>query len=163
MVNCDLEKNGLYMKPIEGVENTEELKTIFKKQFDLVFVDSTYRLNLFSRVTRDAYWDFIYEAKKTLTFMDDNKSDGFEDIFMKKIHFQYKYDVYLSINSLGESPSTILLEDVNRSFVEVSKRNIKAILYRGYSDRITLIREYRSPNTDWKLSCPYPSEHVGAL
>eukprot|EP01130_Rhizamoeba_saxonica_P012504 TRINITY_DN5272_c0_g1_i1.p1 TRINITY_DN5272_c0_g1~~TRINITY_DN5272_c0_g1_i1.p1 ORF type:complete len:911 (-),score=157.93 TRINITY_DN5272_c0_g1_i1:56-2389(-) len=156
IVNNDW-KSGIFMELDENVSVPENVPDLFKQQFKYVFLDPSGRTNLASRLTPDSVNDLVREASNSLSYMDDIKEDGFEDIFLKPVRFEEKYDFFITLKSLGIVKGKGNYP-IDISYTEKCKRHIKSVLFSGLGDRIQLLKEYIPISSTWDLLSDFPKE-----
>lgn len=126
-----------------------ELHTLpqFTKTFDVTFLDE-HGLNLTSRCSLTNYNNLKHEANLTLQSLESTSivADSFESIFMKPVHFEKKYDVYLRLKLQQTWNSAAYLSNYpGYDALSATIAYLTSLLQRAYTDRVTLL--YIKPAT----------------
>ncbi|RLN70869.1 hypothetical protein BBJ28_00024439, partial [Nothophytophthora sp. Chile5] len=153
-----LESEPLQFPPAEGgvVLTTEGLQT-FRASFELVFLDSSGRLNLFGRVTRSAWLELQNAAKESVKLIQHCTMDDFRALFIKKSEFWTRYDQYFwfptpsAVDDADEDTYTV---EEKRSINDMGlerfwMRKLESVLTKALTDRVHLVRPLTETSVEW--------------
>ncbi|KAE9041263.1 Nucleolar protein 6 [Phytophthora rubi] len=156
----DVEKEPLQFPPAEGgvVLTTEGVQT-FRKSFELVFLDSSGRLNLFGRVSRSAWKELQNAAEESVRIVQHCSMDDFRSLFIKKNEFWTRYDQYYwfpapaPVDDADEDTYTVeekgTINDVGLERFWL--RKLESVLSRALTDRVTLVRPVVEDGVEWDM------------
>ncbi|XP_078435901.1 nucleolar protein isoform X2 [Wolffia australiana] len=144
-------------------------KELNRQLFDVVMLDVSGCANLVFRMRKAAFSELQDEASLALDCMSKCRDGGFEAIFMTRVDFPVKFDLFMRINMTG-------IEQVDRSkfcidgeFPETFEERLHSVLSRALNDRAKLIRlVWRTTPCEWDIRdgftkfCQQPV-HVGVL
>ncbi|KAG7388325.1 Nucleolar protein 6 [Phytophthora pseudosyringae] len=155
-----LENEPLQFAPAEGgvVLTTEGMQT-FRKSYDLVFLDSSGRLNLFGRVSRSAWKEIQNAAAESVKLVQHCTMDDFRSLFIKKNEFWTRYDQYYWF------PAPAPLDDADGDTYSVEEkrvindmglerfwlRKLESVLSRALTDRVNLVRPITEDGVGWNM------------
>ncbi|CAI5720395.1 unnamed protein product [Hyaloperonospora brassicae] len=169
-----LEDDPLQFPPAEdGVVLTAEGMQTFRDSYDVVFLDSSGRLNLFSRVTRGAWEEIRHAAAESVKLVQDSTLDKFRSLFITKHEFWTRYDQYYWF------PAPAPVDDHTDTYTVEEKRTINdmgldqfwlrklmSVLSRALTDRVSLVRPIAEDSVEWGInddSLPIPRKVAVAL
>ncbi|GAB9470483.1 Nucleolar protein 6 [Globisporangium polare] len=156
-----LEDEPLQFPPAEGgVVLTSEGLQAFRSSFDLVFLDSSGRLNLFGRITKSAWKELQNCAKDSIQLIQHCSMDDFRALFIKKNEFWTRYDQYFWF------PAPAKVDDADEETYTVEeKRQINdmglerfwahklgSILSQALTDRVDLVRPIFDNAIEWSMN-----------
>lgn len=157
----DFEKEPLVFPPVEGgVVLTSEGMQVFKSSFELVFIDSSGRLNLFGRVTRSAWKELQYAAKESIRLVQHGGMDEFRALFIKRNDFWTRYDQYfwvpapISVSDAAHADAYTVEErrSINDEGLErFWMRKLQSVISQALTDRAHLVRPYVDAVGEWPL------------
>ncbi|GMF32639.1 unnamed protein product [Phytophthora lilii] len=155
-----LEDEPLQFPPAEGgvVLTTEGMQT-FRNSFELVFLDSSGRLNLFARVTRSAWKELQNAAAESVKLVQHCTMDDFRSLFIKKNEFWTRYDQYYWF------PAPVPVDDADEdTYTQEEKRlindmglerfwlrKLESVLSKALTDRVSLVRPIAEDAADWNM------------
>ncbi|TMW64746.1 hypothetical protein Poli38472_011626 [Pythium oligandrum] len=157
----DIQKEPLQFPPNgDGVSLTTEGLQVFKSTFDVVFLDSSGRLNLFGRLTRDAWTEIQNAAQDSLKMAQHGSLDDFSALFIKKNDFWSRYDQYfwfpaaVDVDEADEDTYTV---EEKRQINDLGlerfwMRKLTSVLSRALTDRVTVVRAYTRDSDQWKMT-----------
>jgi len=90
--NHDMSAHPLQLKLDSDFAQDAPGVEVFRREFDLVFLDSTGHLNLLARVSKLAWEEFRHEATLALAYFQDALEDTFDALFLKKQNLFLKFD-----------------------------------------------------------------------
>uniref|UniRef100_A0AAV1T2E7 Nucleolar protein 6 n=1 Tax=Peronospora matthiolae TaxID=2874970 RepID=A0AAV1T2E7_9STRA len=163
----ELENDPLQFPPAEdGVVLTIEGMQTFCKSYDLVFLDSSGRLNLFGRVTLGAWEEIRQAATESVKLMQNCTLDNFRSLFISKHEFWTQYDQYYwfpAPTPVNDSEDTYTMEE-KRSINDIGLeqfwlRKLASVLSRALTDRVSLVRPMSEDSVEWGVndgSLPMP-------
>ncbi|KAL4100422.1 hypothetical protein PRIC1_008216 [Phytophthora ramorum] len=153
-----LESEPLQFPPTEGgvVLTTEGMQT-FRRAYDLVFLDSSGRLNLFGRVTQSAWKELQNAAAESVRLVQHCTMDDFRSLFIKKNEFWTRYDQYYwfpapaPVDDADEDTYTV---EEKRTINDMGLerfwlRKLESVLSRALTDRVSLIRPIAEDSVEW--------------
>ncbi|KAG6973579.1 hypothetical protein JG688_00003449 [Phytophthora aleatoria] len=155
-----LENEPLQFPPTEdGVVLTTEGLQTFQKSFDLVFLDSSGRLNLFGRVSRSAWKELQNAATESVKLVQHCSMDDFRSLFIKKNEFWTRYDQYYwfpapcPVDDADEETYTL---DEKRVINDMGLerfwlRKLESVLSRALTDRVSLVRPVTEDDVEWDM------------
>ncbi len=73
----------------------DDVKTSFKSNFEVVFVDCEAKLNLTHRMTSSSLLELEEECRKSISYLKGTSSDDFEALFMIPLQFCFSYDYFV--------------------------------------------------------------------
>jgi U3 small nucleolar RNA-associated protein 22 len=155
-----LEKEPLQFPPAEGgvVLTTEGMQT-FRSSYELVFLDSSGRLNLFGRVTRSAWKELQNAAAESVKLVQHCSMDDFRSLFIEKSAFWTRYDQYYWF----PAPAPVDDADEDTYTVEEKRqindmglerfwlRKLESVLSRALTDRVSLVRPLAEESEEWSI------------
>ncbi|KAF1775833.1 Nrap protein [Phytophthora cactorum] len=115
----------------DGVVLTTEGLQTFQKSFDLVFLDSSGRLNLFGRVSRSAWKELQNAATESVKLVQHCSMDDFRSLFIKKNEFWTCYDQYYWF------PAPCPMDDADEE--------------TALTDRVSLVRPVTQDDVEWDM------------
>ncbi|KAG7397014.1 Nucleolar protein 6 [Phytophthora boehmeriae] len=156
----NLKNEPLQFPPAEGgvVLTTEGMQT-FRSSYDLVFLDSSGRLNLFGRVSRSAWMELQNAAAESVKLIQHCSMDGFRSLFIKKNEFWTRYDQYFWF----PAPTPVDDADYDAYTLEEKRmindmglerfwmRKIESILSKALTDRVGLVRPISEDAVEWSM------------
>ncbi|CAG8467956.1 10809_t:CDS:10 [Acaulospora colombiana] len=155
LANHDFIKSPLFMNESEISEEGEFSKKLFTENFDVVFVDNSGTLNLFSEMSRTALEHLQFEARLAMKFFNESVEDRFEALFLKKVDdMKLRYDNVAKLAQLPETYSEYTNSvklDYPDKFVYFA-RTIPHLLKRGLTDRVDLIAINYDKLPSWSTS-----------
>lgn len=155
-----LEDEPLQFPPAEGgvVLTTEGLHA-FRSSFDVVFLDSSGRLNLFGRVTKSAWSELRNCAKDSIQLVQHCTMDDFRTLFIKKSEFWTRYDQYFwfpapaPVDDADDETYTVdekrQINDLGLERFFASK--LGAVLTRALTDRVDVVRPILDTAVEWTM------------
>lgn len=90
--STDLHNSGISL-----TESIPEVINIFKKHFDIVFLDKSGCYNLTSFLTLEMYIKLKYECQAALKYLDTNQNNSFHQLFLTKFPFHLQYDIIIDL------------------------------------------------------------------
>lgn len=157
----ELEKEPLLFPPAEGaVVLTSEGMQVFQSAFELVFIDSSGRLNLFGRVTRSAWQELQLAAKESARLVQHGSMDDFRALFIKKNEFWTRYDQYFWLPAPipvdDDAHADAHTEEERRSINDMGlerfwMRKLQSVVAQAVTDRAHLVRPYVDDAGEWTL------------
>ncbi|CAH0474133.1 unnamed protein product [Peronospora belbahrii] len=155
-----LENDPLQFPPTEdGVVLTNEGMQIFRKSYDLVFLDSSGRLNLFGRVTRSAWKEIQNAAIESVTLVQRCTMDDFRSLFIKKNEFWTRYDQYYwfpapaSVDTANAETYTVeekrIINDMG--IYQFWLRKLESVLSKALTDRVSHVRPITEESVAWGM------------
>nr|CAI5842983.1 unnamed protein product [Callosobruchus analis] len=93
LTTTDLQEVGLSLSDFTEQQTFES----FRKYYDLVFLDRTGSYNVASFLSLDQYKALKFECKTALKYLDENKSDNFQQLFLVKHPFFLQYDLIIDL------------------------------------------------------------------
>ncbi|ETO64236.1 hypothetical protein F444_18189, partial [Phytophthora nicotianae P1976] len=155
-----LENEPLQFPPNETgvVLTTEELQT-FRKAFDLVFLDSSGRLNLFGRVSKSAWRELQNAANESVKLVQHCTMDDFRALFIKKNEFWTRYDQYYwfpapcPVDDADEDTYTLQEKRVinDMGLERFWLRKLESVLSQALTDRVSLVRPVTEDDAEWNM------------
>lgn len=155
-----LETEPLVFPPVQGgVVLTSEGMQVFQSSFELVFIDSSGRLNLFARVTRSAWAELQQAAKESVKLVQEGSMDDFRALFIKKNEFWTRYDQYVwfpapvGVNDASGDAYTI---EEKRTINDVGlerfwMRKLQSVLDTALTNRVRIVRPFLEHSTEWGM------------
>ncbi|OWZ24665.1 Nucleolar protein 6 [Phytophthora megakarya] len=155
-----LEDDPLQFPPSEGgvVLTTEGMQT-FRKSYDVVFLDSSGRLNLFGRVTRSAWKELQNAAAESVKMVQHCTTDDFRSLFIQKSKFWTRYDQYCwfpapaPVDDADEDTYTVeekrMINDMGLE--RFWQRKLGSVLSRALTDRVSLVRPLTEDSVEWDM------------
>ncbi|CEG45684.1 Nucleolar RNA-associated protein (NRAP) [Plasmopara halstedii] len=155
-----LENEPLQFPPSDdGVVLTTEGMHTFRRSFELVFLDASGRLNLFSRVSKSAWKEIQSAAIESVTLVQQCTTNAFRSLFIEKKSFWTRYDQYFWF------PAPFAIEEAkNDTYTVEEKRQINDmglerfwlqklgnVLSNALTDRVTLIRPMTEDSVEWNM------------
>lgn len=157
----ELENEPLLFPPAEGgVVLTSEGMKVFQSSFELVFIDSSGRLNLFGRVTRSAWLELQQAAKESARLVQQGAMDDFRALFIKKNEFWTRYDQYFWLPAPipvdDNAHADAYTEEERRSINDMGlerfwMRKLQSVVGQALTDRVRLVRPYIDDADEWAL------------
>ncbi|KAJ0411565.1 hypothetical protein ATCC90586_004215 [Pythium insidiosum] len=159
----DIEKEPLQFPPAEGaVTPTHEGLQVFRSSFEVVFLDSSGRLNLFGRVTRDAWTELQLCAQESVKLAQHGSMEDFNALFIKKSDFWTRYDQYfwfpaaLSVDEADDETYTV---EEKRAINDMGlerfwMRKLARVVRRALTDRAVLVRPFTKDSEEWGMTNP---------
>lgn len=129
---------GVAMKCENEALSGADHVALFTSKHELTFIDNSGRLNLFARMTKNAYEELRYEAQQTMKFFGNEVVDGFDSVFISPVDFWLKFDNYIHVTLPEEAEDEERARDL--SWETWLARRTAQVLARGLSDRVTLLR-----------------------
>ncbi|GMF37742.1 unnamed protein product [Phytophthora fragariaefolia] len=163
----DLENEPLQFPPAEGgVVLTTEGMQVFRKSFELVFVDSSGRLNLFGRVSRSAWKELQNLAEESVKLVQHCTMDDFRSLFITKNEFWTRYDQYYwfpaptPVDDADEDTYTL---EEKRAINDMGLerfwlRKLESVLSKALTDRVSLVRPVLEDSVEWDLHDSSPPQ-----
>ncbi|KAF4041365.1 Nrap protein domain 6 [Phytophthora infestans] len=155
-----LESEALQFPPSEdGVVLTTEGLQTFRKAFELVFLDSSGRLNLFARVSTSAWRELREAAKESVRLVQHCTMDDFRSLFIAKHAFWTRYDQYYwfpapcPVDDADEDTYTL---EEKREINDIGlerfwRRKLELVLSRALTDRVSLVRPVTEDDVEWGM------------
>ncbi|DBA04390.1 TPA: hypothetical protein N0F65_009986 [Lagenidium giganteum] len=161
LASHDLEHEPLQLPPSDGgvVLTSEGIQT-FKKSFEVVFTDSSGRLNLFGRVTKSAWCEVQHAAKDSMKWIQNGTMEDFRMLFIKKNEFWTRYDQYFwfpcpsIVDDADDDTYTVKeKQEINDMGLEVFwMRKLQRLIARALTDRVDHVRPVLELSEDWTLN-----------
>ncbi|RLN44530.1 hypothetical protein BBJ29_002943 [Phytophthora kernoviae] len=155
-----LENEPLHFPPAEGgvMLTTEGMQT-FRSSYDLVFLDSSGRLNLFGRVGRSAWMELQNVAAESVKLIQHCSMDDFRSLFIKKNEFWTRYDQYYwfpAPTPVDDADDDTYTLEEKRSINDMGLerfwlRKIESILSKALTDRVDLVRPIAEDAVEWNM------------
>ncbi|CAH0486794.1 unnamed protein product [Peronospora farinosa] len=155
-----LEDDPLQFPPVEGgVVLTTEGMEIFRKLYDLVFLDSSGRLNLLGRVTRSGWNEIQNAAAESVKLVQHCTMDDFRSLFIKKNEFWTRYDQYYwfpapaPVDSADEDTYTVQEKRIinDMGLEQFWLRKLGSVLSKALTDRVSLVRPIAEDSVEWGM------------
>lgn len=168
----DIKEDPLIFPPTEGgVALTTAGLEVFRASFDVVFLDSSGRLNLFSRLTLDAWKELQNAALDGMKMAQRGSTEDFYGLFIKKNDFWARYDQYFWLPSpakVDEADDDTYTVDEKREINDLGlerfwMRKVTRVLTRALTDRVTLVRPFLREGDEWALDQAMPSRRKLAI
>ncbi|MQL78687.1 hypothetical protein Taro_011122 [Colocasia esculenta] len=160
---------GLLFEVPRQHELSKEEMVQYLQLFDVVIYDVSGFANLAFRMTKSAFLELQDEAALTLDCMNQCRDGGFEEIFMTKVDFPVKFDLFMRLNMKGNqkvNTSDYCLDDERWRMCE---KELHSLLERALNDRVNLVRvTWRCTPSKWDvkygfLDFGHEPVHVGIL
>lgn len=158
-----LEDEPLIFPPTDGgVALTTEGLQVFRSSFDLVFLDSSGRLNLFGRVTKSAWHELQSSAKDSVKLLQHCSMNDFRALFIKKNEFWTRYDQYFWFPApapVDDADEETYTAEEKKSINDMGlerfwMRKLEYILTRALTDRVHLVRPLLDDSKEWTMNKP---------
>ncbi|CAG8748577.1 16257_t:CDS:2, partial [Acaulospora morrowiae] len=137
------------------LNNSEFTRKSFIENFDVVFVDDSGTLNLFSGISRTELEHLQFEAKLAMKYFNESVEDRFDAIFLQKVDdMKLKYDNVARIVQLPvkyEEYTDSVKLDYPDKFIYFA-RTMPSLLKRGLTNRIKLITIHYDKLPPWSIS-----------
>ncbi|CAG8433493.1 6277_t:CDS:10 [Diversispora eburnea] len=137
----DFIKNPIFMNKSDKSEEFSEKS--FTENYEVVFVDDSGELNLFSGMTKA---NFKHVTKLAMEYLNDPEKDGFEELFLQKVDdMKVKYDNFVKVIKI---PSTYkeYTDSVKLDYPDIFihfAQSIQKLLERGLTNHEIAVKEFR--------------------
>ncbi|TDH70104.1 hypothetical protein CCR75_009087 [Bremia lactucae] len=142
-----------------GVVLTTEGMQAFRRSFDVVFLDSSGRFNLFGRVSRSAWKELQIAAVESLNRIQHGTLEDFQALFIKTHAFWTRYDQYywfpapLSIDEAEKDTYTLSeTHEIHDMGVErFWVRKLESIISKALTNRVNQVRSIVEDDVEWSM------------
>jgi U3 small nucleolar RNA-associated protein 22 len=149
-----------------GISITPDAEAIkaMQQAFAVVFIDSTGRLNLGSRISSDAWSELQHEAKSTLILLRHGHHTGggdavqrFEALFLRPVDTWFKYDQYIYAPPMPSTKASSLSVSAQDYLLDFSPlqywiRRLASLCRQALADRLLFLRAWHEPIGEWDVT-----------
>ncbi len=150
-----LPKKAQAMAPRAGAAAPPDWLALFAKTAGgPVLLDGSGRLNLLAGVGAAALAELGAEAARTLEYLNDPAEDSFSLVFLTRVPFRTKYDVFVSIRDAPEhwywaEDDSVAIGGGNEPPMSLAKA--LALVERGLGDRVHAVRCLKPRAEPWRI------------
>nr|CCA17580.1 nucleolar protein 6 putative [Albugo laibachii Nc14] len=164
VTTLDFEKQSIAFTTAEdGVEVTGEGMRAFQAAFQLVFLDSSGRYNLFGRISHAAWAEIQMEAWNSLHLMQSESIEDFRQVFIHRSKIWTRYDQFCWIPAVdaADIADAIHSAEERHDILDMGlerfwKNKVQALLHEALSNRVTSVRAVLDVCVEWKASDAVP-------
>ena len=139
---------------------------LFSGAYDVVMLDATHKLNLWGRVSGQAWAELQHEAQVAMAELNSLRLDALPLLLQRPVPFTIRFDTYARVR-LPAPPSEPSLSEANAmcdvSHAAYMRRHIHGLLARGLGTRVSLLRVALPHTEHWSLTDRAPAAPSEAM
>ncbi|KAG0324998.1 hypothetical protein BGZ99_001153 [Dissophora globulifera] len=145
----------------QDTTSAEFSKEAFVKNFEVVIVDASGRINLAGHVSKAALDELQHEARLAMKFFTESSDDKFEALFLKRVdNAMLRFDNMIKVHvpkhldHLKNYTKAVALDHPS-PFIHFAQ-SIAPLLKRGLTDRVHMVATRFEPLQNWATSTTAP-------
>lgn len=160
----DFEAEPVFMTPDgKPIDDDEFSAQAFVRNYEVVMVDPSGKVNLAAGISRAALDELQYEAQRSMDLFQDLVNDQFDSLFLKKVdQLHLRYDNIARITPVSQPPTsydTAVALDYP-SVYDYLLQFIPALLKKALTNRAKLVVAHGDRLPSWPVNKPPTSRDV---